>query len=401
MKLTATTPASISRKLVLLTAIIACMVAVGVGGVLWLNRPVSADQYDAKIQALQADMARYQAEADRLNAQASTLSNAVAQLANEKAAIQAQIDLNQTQYDKLVVQIAETETQIKDNQDALGTILADLYVDDSITPIEMLASSQNIGDFLNKQEYRNTVKDELGTTIRRVKDLKLQLTTQKTDVEKVLAEQKAARDTLVAKENEQQALLARTRNDEAVYQSLIKDSAAQIAEAKAVQEALRNRINQTGGGTLISVGSVPDYPWNANNCAMWGYLSTGGADGNGGDGYGYGCRQCASYAAWRMARETGLYPRWGNATNFPGNARGAGYGTGTQAKAGSLGVMHAAKAGQPYGHVVWVETDPYVNSRGQTVIQVSQYNYDYGQGYGLYSKMELSVNAFDEYIYVK
>ncbi len=400
MKLLSTTPASLSRTAKWGIALF-LIAAIAVAAVFYVTRPVSADQYDDRIRALQADMSRYQAEADRLNAEASSLAVAVAQLNNEKNALQAQVNLSQAQYDKLVIEIAETERQIAENQDALGTTIADIYVDDEISPIEMLASSKNIGEFLNKQEYRSAVQDELSSTIKRVKDLKVQLTTQKTDVEKVLSEQKVARDALAAKEAEQATLLARTQNDEAVYQNMIKDSAAQIAEAKAIQAALRARINSTGGATLIAVGSVGGYQWNSNNCPMWGYLSTGGADGNGGDGYGYGCRQCASYAAWKMAKETGMYPRWGNATNFPSNARSAGYSTGGQARANSLGVMHAGKAGQPYGHVVWVETNPYVNSQGRTVIQVSQYNYDYGQGYGMYSLMEMSPSAFDEFIYVK
>jgi len=356
----------------------------------------SADEYDDKINALTQDMARYQAEADKLNGQAASLQNAVAQLANERSALQTQIDLNQTQYDKLVIDIAQTEKEIKENQDALGVTIADLYVDDDISPIEMLASSRNIGDYLDKQEYRNSVKDELSGTIKTVKTLKTQLDTQKSDVEKVLAQQKSARDSLVAKETEQQQLLNQTRNDEAVYQQLIGDSADQIAEAKATQAAIRARINNNGGYTLVDAGSLSAYPWNSNNCAMWGYLSTGGADGNGGDGFGYGCRQCASYAAWRIAKETGVYYRWGNAKDFTQNARNAGYQyLGSSPQPGSIAVMDPAKAGQGYGHIAWVE------AVSGNMVTVSQYNYDYGQGYGMYSVMTLSANAFDHYVKIK
>jgi surface antigen len=127
---------------------------------------------------------------------------------------------------------------------------------------------------------------------------------------------------------------------------------------------------------------------------MSGYLSTGGADGNGGDGYGYGCRQCASYAAWRIAKETGIYYRWGNAVDFTRNARNAGYQEGAPMP-GSIAVMDPAKAGQGYGHVAWVEAVSGGN------VTVSQYNYDYGQGYGMYSMMTLSASAFDHYIKIK
>ncbi len=152
MKLRSTTPVSISRRTKWGIAFLV-IALVATAGILYVTRPAAADQYDDKIRALQADMSRYQTEADRLNAEATTLANALAQLTNEKNALQSQVDLSQAQYDKLVIQIAETEKQIKDNQDALGTTIADLYIDDDISPIEMLASSQNIGDFLNKQDH--------------------------------------------------------------------------------------------------------------------------------------------------------------------------------------------------------------------------------------------------------
>lgn len=392
MKLRSTTPVSLSlrvkRAFIFFSALV--LVAAGVG---YVQRPASADQYDDKIAALQADMARYQAQADALNAQADTLANAVAQLTNEKNALQAQIDVGQAQYDKLVIQIADTEKQIQDNQDALGKTIADLYVDDSISPVEMLASSNNISDYLNKQEYRNSVKDQLSSTIKKVKDLKVQLSTQKDDLSKVLASQKTSRDELASREAEQANLLAQTQNNEANYQNMIKDSQAQIDEAKRIQAILRARTNSTGGYRLVDSGSMSGYPWNSSNCVMVGYLSTGGADGEGGDGYGYGCRQCVSYAAWRIAKETGYYytdlGNGGNAGYSMINKHG-GQNLGPNPQPNSIAVI----LGNP-GHVAWVEA-----VSGNQVL-VSQYNYNYGAGWGMYSEMWLSSSFFDQYVKVK
>ena len=360
---------------------------------------VSADQYDDRIAALQQDIANYQAEGDILNQAATTLQTAIGQLANQKASIQTQIDISQTKYDKLVIQIVDTEKQIADNQDALGKTIANMYVEDQISPLEMLASSKSIGDYLDKQEYRSSVRSQLSSTITKVKELKAQLDKQKVDVVTILEDQKLQRTNLIAKENEQQYLLNETKGQEAAYQQLIGDSQAQIAEAKATQAIINARINQTGGGTVINGGLLSDYTWNNFNCPMLGYYSTIGSNRNGGDGYGYGCRQCASYVAWRIAKETNFYPSWGNAVDFTANAQ-ARYGLGDgQPRAGSIAVMDPGKAGQSFGHVAWVETDPYVVN-GRSVIQVSQYNYDYGAGYGMYSLVEWSVNAFDHYVQI-
>lgn len=356
------------------------------------STPVYADKFDDRIRALQAEINEYQAEADKLNAQAATLQNTLSQLNNQRAALQKEIDLNQAKYDKLVAQIADTEKKISDNKDALGQTIADLYVDSNITPLEMLASSNNISDYLDKQEYRNSVRDELVGTIREIKDLKAQLETQRTDVKKVLAAKNRAKAALVARQTEQQNLLSRTKGQESTYQALIGDRQDEISEARRQQAILKARLNSGGGYVIIDSGSLGGYPWNASNCPMWGPLSTGGADGNGGDGYGYGCRQCASYAAWKVAKETGIYYRnWGNGGDFAASARSAGYQTGSTPRAGALAVIW----GNP-GHVAWVEA---VNGDGTIV--VSQYNYDYGQGWGMYSMMSMSASAFDEYAYIR
>jgi len=396
MKLRTATPASITLRSKILLTVMAIVIAVVVP-IQMITQPVNADEYDNKINSLQQEISRYKAESDRLNGQAATLQTALAQLGNEKAAIQTQVDLSQAKYDKLVIDIADTEKKIADNQDALGTTIANLYVDDKISPIEMIASSSNISEFLDKQEYRNSVRDELSSTIAKIKELKKTLDTQKTDVEKILAEQKGQRDSLVAKQNEQQSLLDKTKGDEASYQQMIGNNQAAIAEAKATQALINSRFSNSGGYTFIRTGLLADYPWNDYNCPMQGYMSTGGADGNGGDGSpgNYGCRQCASYVAWKIAKETGKYYSWGNAVNFTQNAINAGYQEGAP-QAGSIAVMDPGKAGQGYGHVAWVES---VNGDGTIVI--SQYNYLTPAGYGMYSLMTLSAGAFDHYVHIK
>jgi peptidoglycan hydrolase CwlO-like protein len=394
MKLRTTTPASISQKAKkgMLIAI-AALVLIGSGTVYLQTRPASADQYDDKIRALQADMNRYQAEANRLNSEAISLKNTIAQITNQKNALQARIDVNQAKHDKLVIEIADTEKQIKENQDALGTTLADLYVDDSISPVEMLASSQNIGDFLDKQTYRNSVKDQLSSTIKKVKDLKESLTKKQADVKKVLAEQKSARDDLKAKESEQATLLAQTQNDESKFQGMISANKKEIAKARAAQRIMQERANSTGGATVIASGSLGEYTslWAPNSCWMGGpggWYSYGGANGNGGDGRGYGCRQCASYVAWKIAKETNIYYKWGNGGQFAGRAIAAGYkNLGGNPQPGSIAVMW----GDP-GHVAWVEA-----VSGNQVL-VSQYNWQINGQYGMYSEMWLNKSVFDQYV---
>lgn len=386
-----TTPASISKVAkygLVLTLIIATLV----GGYMYINRPASAN-YNARINQLQAERSRFQQEAMRLNNEATSLSNTLAQLTNEKNALQSQVDLTQARHDQLTAQITETEAEIEKNRKALGSTIVDLYAGDSVSPVEILASSQNFGDFLDKQEYRSSVKDSLNTTIKHVKDLRTQLQDQKKEVVAVLDEQKQARDSLAAKEAEQATILAKTQNEEAGFRELIKGREAEIENAKELQRALDNAYRNA---ILNQGGSAAGYGWNESNCPMLGMLSTGGANGRGGDGRGYGCRQCASYVAWKIWTETGNWYQWGDAKNFTANAKAEGYrDLGMNPEPGSIAVMNPAKAGQQYGHVAWVEG---VSGNDVTI---SQYNYNWGAGYGLYSKMTMSKYAFDHYVKIK
>jgi peptidoglycan hydrolase CwlO-like protein len=390
MKLRTTTPDSksfLSKALLVLTVIVISFVA----PLQYMNKQASADKYDDQINTLQQQITDYNAQASQLNNQSLTLQNALAQLASEKAVLQTQIDLSQTKYDQLITQIADTEKKIQDNKDALGTTIANLYVDGSVSSLEMLASSKNISDYLDKQQYQNSVRDQLTSTIKNIKDLKTKLDAQKSDVETVLATQKNARSTLITKENDQANLLAQTQGQESAYQNLISSNTAQIATARAAQAAIRARANSTGGYTLVNAGSLPDYPWNSSNCPMSYYYSTIGSDGSGGDGHNYGCRQCVSYVAYRVAKATGYYYNdLGNGGDTAQNLVSKHHWTNLNSapQAGSV----ASLWGNP-GHTAYVEA---VSADGSKIL-VTQYNWDYGTGFGMYSEMWLSASFFNQY----
>ena len=361
-----------------------------------LVRVVSADKYDEQIARIQAEIDQFEAQARTLNGQADSLQKELDSLTAQKNVIQGQINLKQAEKDKLVQQIADNEKKIEDNKDALGNTIADLYVSSDISPLEMLASSHSIADYVDKEAYRNTIKDSLVLTISNIKKLKQQLEQQKKDVDRVLAEQQFARDALAAKENQQAQLVAQTRGQQAAYQRLVGDRQSQKLAVQRQQQAAIEAAMRRGGGTVNILPGDPNkggYPWEAGcwlDANAWSY---GGAFGDGTDPLGYGCRQCVSYTAWKVGQRTGNFPRyWGNANQWPSSASAAGYSIGSTPRVSSVGVISAGA----YGHVVWVEA---VNGDG--TVDVSQYNYFNagGSGWGNYSKMRVSASTYDTYIY--
>ncbi len=380
MKRTATTP--VSKGLVTKSSIVAAAVVMAFATPITFGQRVLADRYDEQIAALRAEVSGYQAKAADLRQQAGTLAAALEILTTEKNAIQREVDLSQAKYDKLVHDIAETEKKIADNKDALGQIIADMYVDGSITPLEMLASSKNIGDYVDQQEYRSSIQSNLSATIKEINALKKKLEGQKKDVERVLADQKSQRDQLAAKEAEQAKLLADTQGEEAAYQQLSSQRNAQISQLQAQQAAeLAARARQVGGYTASSDGSNGGYPSLWANAPMNSYV----------DSWGMYSRQCVSYAAFKVSQAYGNMPYWGgvgNANQWPGNARAMGIPTGSTPKVGSVAVVSSGQ----YGHVAWVEA---VNPNG--TIRISHYNVNWTGNYAVWDN--LSPSYFDTYIY--
>ncbi len=363
-----------------------------------MSQPASADAYDDRIRALQAEIDQYQSKVGELQGKANSLQGELDRLASEKAVIQGQIDLSQAKYDQLVVDIKANEDKLAKTQDALGDIVASLYADDNISAIEMFASSNNISDFVDKQEYRTTVQKQLANTISEVKRLKKELETQKVAAQREVETGKNAREALAAKEAEQQAILDQTKGEEAAYSGLVADREqqklkTQQAQQAAIQAAMRRG---GGGGSLNPIGSLGPYESWVGNCYVdanaW---SHGGAGGNGQDPLGYGCKQCVSYAAWKMGQVTGFAPSyWGNANMWPGKARANGFTVSTTPRGNALGVIMAGA----YGHIVYVNS----YNPGAGTVSISQYNeYIPGKGWGYYSERpSASAGTYDYYIYL-
>lgn len=388
MKLRSTTPSSKSLKARVGISLVALAIAVATP--IAIAQRVNADDYDARIAALQRQIDQYQAQAQAIGAQADTLQRQLDGINNEIAQIQTQIDLTQAQYDKTVADIKVTEQKIDDNRNALGEVIADLSIEGKISPLEMLASAKNISDYVDKQTYQSAMRDELKSTIDSIKQLKAQLEKQKLQTEELLGNQKRAREALDQKRAAQQQLVNETRGQEAAYQQLKSKTQAEQQSVMAAQQAAIRAASANNGGVSFVGGSSGGYPWSAANCPMMGMFSTGGADGNGGDGWGYGCRQCASYAAWKIGQRTGIIPtNLGNANQFPYSLSNRPQGS--TARANSVGVISAGA----YGHVVWVETDP--DSSG--FITVSQYNANYGGGWGNFSRVRVHQSTYDRFIY--
>lgn len=360
-----------------------CAALVAIAAPLQLAPTARADKYDDQINAIRAQVNQLQVKANELKEKADTIQSAVDALTAEKNAIQAQVDLSQARYDKLTADIATNKQKLADNQVALGKIIANLYVDDKISPLEMIASSKNVGEFVDRQEYRTSVSDQLNNTIDAVKKLKEQLEKDQKAAEQVLGEQKLQRDALASKEAEQQQLLNQTRGEEAAYQSMKSQKNSEIQKLRDQQAAEIRARASSGGGYK----SLPGDPNRGGYPAAWMNASMNSCSA---DPWGMCKRQCVSYAAFKVDQAYGNMPNWGgygNANQWDDNARRMGIPVSGVPKVGSVGVVNSGA----YGHVAWIES---VNGDG--TLTISQFNANWS---GEYSRWVVPPSFFDVYIY--
>lgn len=373
MKHRSTTP-PVSRSFLAQSTLVAMSVLVASAGVIQLGSTVLARNYEAEIRAKEQEAQQYANEANRLGEMAATLQGAVNDLNNQITEIQGYINESQKKHDDLVAEITRNEKLIESNRQALGDILSEMYVDDQISPLEMLASSKSIGDYIDKQEQRSSLRSSLNEKIKEIKDLQKKLEQNKKDVEKVLKDQQAQRSQLDGKKAEQQQILNETQNDESNYQKLVGQKRAEVEQLRAEQaEANRRALEQAGGGSVNvpqGIAGGGGYP------GQWAYAPLNAYV----DPWGLYSRQCVSYVAWKIW-STGRYvPHFagaGNANQWPSTAARHGIPSGSTPRVGSAAVMMAGY----YGHVMYVEA-----VHGDGTITVSDYNFAWDGLYRQYTR---------------
>lgn len=348
----------------------AMAVLVAGSGVFALGSHVFARDYEAEIKAKEQEASKYNSEASRLGEMADSLQSELDKINGQITTIQGQIVDSQKKIDNLNAQIKRNEILIKQRRKAMGQVLADMHVDDQISPLEMLASSNSIGDYIDKQEQRSSLRTSLNGKIKEIKALQKKLEENKKLVENTLRDQEAQRNVLSSKQSEKAKLVADTKNDQNAYSALAQKRNSEVAKLREEQAAANRRA--LGSGVSIP-GGIPGgggYPGVWANAPLDAYV----------DPWGLYTRECVSYVAWKI-HSTGRYvPHFGgagNANQWPSTAARHGISSGSTPKAGAAAVMNIGY----YGHVMYVES---VNGDG--TITVSDYNFAWDGLYRYYTR---------------
>ncbi|HSW66607.1 MAG TPA: CHAP domain-containing protein [Bacillota bacterium] len=336
---------------------------------------VRADQYDQQIAALRAQNAQSQDVLNGLLDQASSYQDAINKLQAQIDAVQRLINDNVAQQTKLQQQIDTNQAELDREKAVLGADIKQMYVDGQPTTIEMLASSGNLSDFVDKQQYRTDVQNKVQETLLKINALQRQLKEQKTKVDQLLADQRTQQSQLDSDRSQQASLLAYNQDQQNTYNKQIKANQTKMADLRH-QQTIENA--KLFGNGLVNIPDTTGYPWAGAGFPNGGY-----------DPWGMEYRQCVSYTAWRVWHETGYMYGWGNigmgnANQWDDDARATGIPVDNNPRGD---VVVGIKNSQPWGHAVYIE---HVYDNGD--VYISQYNALYD---GNYSEARISKAQLD------
>jgi septal ring factor EnvC (AmiA/AmiB activator) len=214
------------------------------------------EEIQQEINQNNADKEAASGESGHLHKKATTVEGQIEELQDQIAGIQVKIDSNVSRQEGLSKKIKAAQKRIAEQKSLLSANIRSMYIEGDITPLEMLASSKNISDFVDKQEYRDRIKENIVQTVDEVEKLKKQLDEQKQEVTAIITEQKGLRGTLGAKEGEANSKLASINQSKSSFDAIVKQKQGDIAELQAEIAAAQEALARINVGSLPSSGGV-------------------------------------------------------------------------------------------------------------------------------------------------
>jgi surface antigen len=326
---------------------------ISVGMVGGFSTFVYAANYNTQINELKKQNTQTKSEQQNLQTSAVGISDQITALQTEISGLESQITQSKAKDKSLQQDIAQAEADLAQQKQTLGQNIKQMYVENEMSTLEMLASSKTLGDYVDKAQYRNSVQAKITASVDRINALKQQLDNQRIEVQRLLEDQQAMQARIQTQKAENDRLLALNQQEQSNLEQDVRSRNVQIndLQKKQAQENARYNVGK------VVTGGTGSYPW-AN--APW--------PNNISDPWGMYKRQCVSYTAWKVSNSGRHMPYWGgrgNAKQWDDNARAAGIPVDTSPKVGDVAVSNAGT----YGHVMYVEA---VHEDG--TISISQYN---------------------------
>lgn len=324
-----------------------------------------------QIDEANAAAAANQDVANSYHQQASTLAGELANINAQVTNIQNQLATNRARAAALTAAIEKAKADLVTKKQILDESIRTIYQQNQVSALEMLASSKNFSDYVDKQIYQDQIKDHVQQSAEAISKLKADLEKQQSELQIAIKQQSDLAQSLAAQQAQQANLLAQTQGQESKYQAIASANNARAAELNRQQAAIL--ASTFGGHASGGAACGGGYPSNYCNAPQDTII----------DRWGMYNRECVSYTAYKVWASGRTMPYWGghgNAKQWPGNAQADGIPVDGNPRVGDVAISMVG----PYGHSMYVESV----SGGS--ITVSQYNYGNN---GEYSTMTISASG--------
>lgn len=237
------------------------------------------DEHNAKIKALDEEIAAYQKQLNVLGGQKQTLTSAIKTIDVSRQQTSTQVKVTQNKIGATDLQLSQIRRDIATKQDLIdldrdtvAKALRDLQTATESSVVEQIFAADTLTDAWTDIDRTTSITDALRAQVDALSGAKIALAGQETtaaatrdklaSLQKELVTQQKALD---ANKAAKAALLAQTKNQESTYQSLIATKRAQQKAFESELSALEDSLNViVNPATIPHVGSgVLAWPFSA------------------------------------------------------------------------------------------------------------------------------------------
>lgn len=171
-----------------------------------------------------------------LNSQLNTLSKELDDTSTQIEDLSAKVE-------KSKLDLASVQLDEEAQYDSMKDRIKFMYEGGTSSLIEILLTSENMGDFLNKAEYVATISDYDRSMLNQLQEVRASVEKKQEELQQQQSKLSGLQKTLTSKREELNSKISSTSGELANYQ-------AQLERAKAAEEALKVAQNNAVSGSL-------------------------------------------------------------------------------------------------------------------------------------------------------
>lgn len=198
---------------------------------------VSTPVYSApSSKELESTTSNLKGELNDLNSQLATLSKELDDTSSQIEELSAKVE-------KSKLDLASVQLDEEAQYDSMKDRIKFMYEGGTSSLLQILLTSENMGDFLNKAEYVATISDYDRSMLNQLQDVRKSVEKKQEELEEQQSKLSGLQKTLTSKREKLNSKISSTSGELANYQ-------AQLERAKAAEEALKIAQNNAVSGSL-------------------------------------------------------------------------------------------------------------------------------------------------------